>query len=91
MRALLRRAPPGDREQTLTYAGLSLDFLTRETRRGERRLTLGTTEFDLLIYLLRHPGHVLSLSAPAANPAAMNRFMVSFPFTMTIPTWARSL
>jgi two-component system response regulator MprA len=45
--------------QPLTYAGLSLDPLTRETRRGDRQFSLSPKEFDLLAYLLRHPRQVL--------------------------------
>lgn len=60
IRALLRRVEPTDGEKPLRYADLSLDPMTRETRRGDRRFNLSPREFDLLAYLLRHPRHVLS-------------------------------
>jgi two-component system response regulator MprA len=62
VRALLRRrapsaAPLGDE---LTYADLLLNPITREVRRGSRRLELTAREFDLLEFFLRHPRHVLT-------------------------------
>ncbi len=59
IRALLRRFETTDAEKSLTYADLSLDPATRETRRGDRRFDLSPKEFDLLHYLLRHPRQVL--------------------------------
>jgi two-component system response regulator MprA len=62
VRALLRRsrqAAEAEEARPLTYANLSLNPTTRETRRGARPLTLSPKEFDLLAYLLRHPRHVL--------------------------------
>jgi two-component system response regulator MprA len=46
-------------DEKLAYADLSLDPVTRETRRGDRAFELTTKEFDLLRYLLRHPRQVL--------------------------------
>lgn len=60
VRALLRRRPaPAAQERPLVYADLILDPQTRETRRGDRRLELTPTEYNLLYYLMRHPRHVL--------------------------------
>ncbi|GAC1404314.1 MAG: response regulator transcription factor [Chloroflexota bacterium] len=61
IRSLLRRAPESG-EKPLRYTDLVLDPITRETRRGERVLSLSPKEFDLLSYLLRHPRQVLSRS-----------------------------
>ena len=58
VRALLRR-PGITQEEKLVYADLSLDPMTRETRRGKRAFELTTKEFDLLQYLLRFPRQVL--------------------------------
>jgi two-component system, OmpR family, response regulator MprA len=58
--ALLRRPDVVARDQPLAYADLSLDPVTRETRRGERRFELTAKEYDLLYYLARHPRQVLS-------------------------------
>jgi len=57
--ALLRRSEATDEEQPLTYADLTLDPVTRETRRGNRQFELTPTEFELLHYLMRHPRQVL--------------------------------
>ncbi len=58
IRALLRR-PGCAREAKLVYADLSLDPVTRETRRGGRPFELTSKEFDLLLYLMRFPRQVL--------------------------------
>jgi two-component system response regulator MprA len=58
IRALLRRSTGGD-GATLTCADLVLDPRSREARRGERRLELTKTEFDLLALLVRNQGVVL--------------------------------
>ncbi len=45
---------------TLCFGDIEVDLLTREVRRGAELVRLSTTEFELLVYLLRHRGHVLS-------------------------------
>jgi two-component system response regulator MprA len=60
LRALLRRT--GAADQTLRYADVSLDSATREVYRGERRLQLTRTEFNLLELFLRNPKQVLTRS-----------------------------
>jgi two-component system response regulator MprA len=61
IRALLRRSDTsGDKDKTLAYADLSIDPLTRETRRGTRSFNLTPKEFDLLYYFMRHPRQVLN-------------------------------
>jgi two-component system response regulator MprA len=57
--ALLRRPSIAAEDKTLTYADLSLDPSSRETRRGDRLFELTSKEFDLLYYLIRHPRQVL--------------------------------
>jgi two-component system, OmpR family, response regulator MprA len=59
VRALLRRAGPGDERPVLRYADLVLDPTTREVVRGDRTLELSPTEFSLLELFLRHPRQVL--------------------------------
>ncbi len=59
IRALLRRASPREGD-LLGFVDLSLDPLTREVRRGNRRISLTTKEFELLEFLMRHPRQVLS-------------------------------
>jgi len=60
LRALLRRTTPTD--ETLRFADVTLDPATREAFRGERRLQLTRTEFNLLELLLRNPRQVLTRS-----------------------------
>jgi two-component system response regulator MprA len=59
IRALLRRVELPDNSKAIAYADLSLDPLTRETRRADRSFSLTPKEFDLLSYLLRHPRQVM--------------------------------
>jgi DNA-binding response OmpR family regulator len=39
---------------------IEVDLLTRKVQRGGRSVVLSTTEFELLAYLMRHPGQVLT-------------------------------
>lgn len=59
IRALLRRGRPSDVVR-LKAADLELDVVTRRAMRGERLLDLTAREFELLEYLLRHQGHLVS-------------------------------
>jgi two-component system, OmpR family, response regulator MprA len=59
VRALLRRTESTPDDAPLAFADLSLNPVTRETRRGERQFDLSPREFDLLSFLLRHPRRVL--------------------------------
>jgi DNA-binding response OmpR family regulator len=45
---------------TLRGADIEVNLLTRKARRAEETVLLSTTEFELLAYLLRHAGRVLS-------------------------------
>jgi DNA-binding response OmpR family regulator len=52
---------PGQRSSSQLESGeLRLDLRTRRVERGGRSVELSTREFDLLAYLMRHPGQVLS-------------------------------
>jgi two-component system OmpR family response regulator len=58
---LARRANPEKREAVeLKVGDLSLDRLTREAIRGEQRIALKPREYQLLEYLMRHPGQVVT-------------------------------
>ncbi len=59
VRALLRRNVPAGEDAPLWFAGLSLDPVTREVRRGERSLELTRTEYALVELFLRNPRQVL--------------------------------
>ena len=45
---------------TLRGEDIEVNLLTRKAHRSGRPVTLSTTEFELLVYLLRHHGQVLS-------------------------------
>ena len=45
---------------TLSASGIELDLLSRQVRRGGDLVRLSSTEFELLHYLMRHSGRVLS-------------------------------
>lgn len=59
IRALLRRGRPSEVIR-LKAADLELDVVARRAVRGERVLELTVREFELLEYLLRHQGHLVS-------------------------------
>lgn len=59
IRALLRRGRPSDLLR-LKAADLEVDLAARRASRGTRTLDLTAREFELLEYLLRHQGHVVS-------------------------------
>ena len=63
LRALLRRRHVDAAERrrgVLNFADLRLDQDSHQVERGGRTLELRHLEFELLAYLLRHPGRVLS-------------------------------
>jgi DNA-binding response OmpR family regulator len=59
VRALLRRGRPAEIVR-LKVADLELDVRARRVTRNGRSLDLTSREFELLEYLLRHQGHVVS-------------------------------
>lgn len=63
IQALLRRAAGGVQkvqETTLRCADLELDRLTRQVRRGTRKIAVQPREFRLLEYMLMHVGEVVT-------------------------------
>jgi DNA-binding response OmpR family regulator len=59
IRALLRRGRM-DQILKLQHEDLEMDLVTHKVSRGAQSLDLTTKEFDLLEYLLRHNGRVVS-------------------------------
>ncbi len=59
IRVLLRRGR-GEARPRLALADLEMDLLARQVTRGGTLLSLTSREFDLLAYLLRHQGQVVS-------------------------------
>jgi DNA-binding response OmpR family regulator len=45
---------------TLQSGDIEVNLLTRKVRRADVQVALSTTEFELLVYLMRHGGQVLS-------------------------------
>jgi DNA-binding response OmpR family regulator len=59
VRAQLRTAAQTS-TTTLESADIEVNLLTRKVHRAGKPVALSTTEFELLVYLMRHRGHVLS-------------------------------
>jgi two-component system, OmpR family, response regulator MprA len=82
LRALLRRVTPdpGDPDEHLSFADLTMDLASREVRRGTRQIELTRTEFTLLELFLRRPRRVLERS-----------FILEEVWGFDFPTTANSL
>ena len=59
LRALTRRSGQDDHLK-FSMADLIIDLKTRQVRRGGSEITLTPREYDLLVYLLRHAGDVVT-------------------------------
>jgi two-component system, OmpR family, copper resistance phosphate regulon response regulator CusR len=59
VRALLRRGK-AETPLTLQLEDLQMDIVSRTVKRGDQELDLTTREYELLEYLLRHQGQVVS-------------------------------
>jgi len=59
LRSLLRRVPAAEPLRR-RLADLTMDLETRTVWRADRRIDLTSREFDLLAYLLRRPGEVVT-------------------------------
>jgi len=60
VRALLRRSSPDLRGSVLEAADVRMDLLARSVTRSGKEIALTTKEFELLEYLLRNRGRVVS-------------------------------
>jgi len=58
--ALARRPPPQDVQTTLQVADLEMNLLRRTVTRAGKRIDLQPREFQLLEYLMRHAGKVVT-------------------------------
>jgi two-component system response regulator ResD len=59
--AVLRRVDPGpDHEPVLQFEGLEIDPGARRLRVGEEEVLLTQREFELLLFLARHPGQAFT-------------------------------
>ncbi len=55
-----RRGTPGDAPASITVGSLTLDLLARAAARGGRKIELLNKEFQLLAYMMRHAGQVVT-------------------------------
>jgi two-component system OmpR family response regulator len=62
IQALIRRSTKVTEPTRLTTGDLSLDFVTREVVRADKKIDLQPREFALLEYLMHHSGRVVSKS-----------------------------
>ena len=60
VQALIRRASGLSEPTRLTVGNLSINLLTREVTRGDRKIELQPIEFSLLEYLMRSAGRIVS-------------------------------
>ena len=60
IRAVLRRGQTSDQMQKLIIADLVLDRVTRQARRNDKIIELTAKEFQLLEYMMRNAGQILT-------------------------------
>ncbi|MCA1690308.1 MAG: response regulator transcription factor, partial [Actinobacteria bacterium] len=60
VRAHLRTRSEAGEGARLAGGGLTVDLLSREVRADGAEVRLSSTEYDLLVFLMRHPGVVVS-------------------------------
>jgi two-component system OmpR family response regulator len=60
VQALIRRASGLSEPTRLTVGNLSINLLTREVTRGDKKIELQPIEFSLLEYLMRSAGRIVS-------------------------------
>lgn len=60
VRALLRRVPPSEDGEAIRDGDLEVDPQSRTIRKSARTVELSVREFDLLLYLMRRPGQLVS-------------------------------
>ena len=66
LRALLRRGPIGE-SSSIVVGSLAIDLISRIVVRDGRIIDLTTREFELLAYLMRHNGRIVSRDALARD------------------------
>ncbi|HTQ30363.1 MAG TPA: response regulator [Opitutaceae bacterium] len=60
LRAVLRRTQPANEETVVRFGDVEIDLAARLVRRGGREVKLSAKEYDLLQYLARHRGRVIT-------------------------------
>lgn len=87
LRALLRRAEPGDRVQRDTiiiYEDLKIDLSTQRVARGDVKIDLTSKEFKTLCLLARHPGQIFSKTKILDEAWDLNHYPESNVVEVTI-------
>ena len=60
LEAQVRRASAQSEQTTIRVGDLVIDLLSRECHRGDQRIDLKQREFQLLEFIMRHAGHVVT-------------------------------
>lgn len=60
MNTLLKRSIEQFQTQKISTAGVVLDLISREAYRGEERIPLQKNEFELLEFMMRNAGHIIT-------------------------------
>lgn len=60
LKAVMRRAQPAREETQVRFGEVEIDFVSRVVRRGGKEVKLSAREYDLLRYLARHRGRVVT-------------------------------
>jgi DNA-binding response OmpR family regulator len=60
VKALLRRSAGSDGVETFAFSDTQVDFATRRVKRSGREVALTARQFDLLHYLIRNRGRVIT-------------------------------
>jgi len=60
VKALLRRSTGSDGVETFAFSDTQVDFATRRVKRSGREVALTARQFDLLHYLIRNRGRVIT-------------------------------
>ncbi len=63
LRAVLRRANPSERAETMTAGEIAIDVSARSVRVRDREIELTGVEFDILVALVRRAGRVIPRDA----------------------------
>ena len=67
LRALLRRGPSGETPRRIVVGPVTIDLISRKVIRDGTVIDLTTREFEVLAYLMRHNGRIVSRDALARD------------------------
>ena len=90
VRSLLRRGP-GSRETVLVLGDLSVDLIDRQVTRAGRSLELRPREYEMLVYLLRRKGEVVSREMLGRDVWADQDYPLTNVIDVTVANLRKSL